>query len=134
MEPEETAIEATVGILGSHKLMWASDYPHGEGHAHPLEEVLETLKAFEGHRCEIDIGNDSHRSLQAALIPTSGEIGGPNKFKETFDLEGTPVYPFQDIRAQGDSIESCRSELGNDTGTAFTQYLRRPRDQDCIPL
>ena len=44
MEPEETAIEATVGILGSHKLMWASDYPHGEGHAHPLEEVLETLK------------------------------------------------------------------------------------------
>ena len=33
-------------LMGAHKLLWGSDYPHAEGHAGPIEELNETLRSL----------------------------------------------------------------------------------------
>jgi predicted TIM-barrel fold metal-dependent hydrolase len=30
-------------LMGAHKLLWGSDYPHPEGHGDPLEELKQTI-------------------------------------------------------------------------------------------
>ena len=40
MEPEERMLSATAQLVGAHKIMWASDWPHGEG----FEGVLKSIK------------------------------------------------------------------------------------------
>ncbi len=42
-ETEEKTFATMARLVGAHKLMWGSDYPHEEGHAHPLAELHETL-------------------------------------------------------------------------------------------
>ena len=42
-EPDEKGFPTTAQQVGAHKLLWASDYPHSEGHADPVEELKETV-------------------------------------------------------------------------------------------
>lgn len=46
MEPEEKTVPSTVQLLGAHKLMWASDWPHSEGFSGVLKEVKESVAAL----------------------------------------------------------------------------------------
>ena len=41
MEPEERLLSSTAQLVGADKILWASDWPHGEG----FEGVLEHIKA-----------------------------------------------------------------------------------------
>ena len=42
-EPHERSFAHMAQLMGSHKLMWGSDYPHEEGHDNPVVELQETL-------------------------------------------------------------------------------------------
>jgi predicted TIM-barrel fold metal-dependent hydrolase len=42
-ETDERTFALMARLVGSHKLMWASDYPHQEGHEHPVTELRERL-------------------------------------------------------------------------------------------
>jgi len=42
-EPDEKGFPTTAQLLGADKLLWASDYPHSEGHADPVEELKEVI-------------------------------------------------------------------------------------------
>ena len=42
-EPDETTFPAMAQLVGAHKLVWGSDYPHVEGHAEPVEDLKKTL-------------------------------------------------------------------------------------------
>ena len=42
-EPDEKAFAFTAQMLGADKLVWGSDYPHGEGHTDPLGELTERI-------------------------------------------------------------------------------------------
>ena len=44
MEPDEKTIPAMAQIIGADKIMWASDYPHSEGHVETLSLVRERVK------------------------------------------------------------------------------------------
>jgi predicted TIM-barrel fold metal-dependent hydrolase len=46
MEPEEKTVPSTVQMLGAHKLMWASDWPHSEGFSGVLKEVKRSVSAL----------------------------------------------------------------------------------------
>ncbi len=46
MEPEEKTVPSTVQMLGAHKLMWASDWPHTEGFSGVLKEVKRSVSAL----------------------------------------------------------------------------------------
>ena len=42
-EADERTFPIMAQLMGAHKLLWGSDYPHAEGHAEPIEELKETL-------------------------------------------------------------------------------------------
>ncbi len=42
-ETDEFTFDSMVNLLGAHKFMWASDYPHEEGHADPVRTLQKTL-------------------------------------------------------------------------------------------
>lgn len=42
-EPDEKAFSFTARMLGADRLVWGSDYPHGEGHTDPLGELTEKI-------------------------------------------------------------------------------------------
>ena len=42
-EPDEWTFAATAQLVGAHKLVWGSDYPHVEGHAEPMTDLRKTL-------------------------------------------------------------------------------------------
>ena len=42
-EAEEKIFPFIAQLVGAHKLMWGSDYPHEEGHEQPLAELKETI-------------------------------------------------------------------------------------------
>ncbi len=44
MEPDEKTVVAMAQIVGAGKIMWASDYPHFEGHMNAIEGVRNTIK------------------------------------------------------------------------------------------
>jgi predicted TIM-barrel fold metal-dependent hydrolase len=44
MEPDEKTIPAMAQIVGADKIMWASDYPHSEGHVETLSLIKERVK------------------------------------------------------------------------------------------
>ena len=43
MEPDESNVADTARRMGADKLLWASDYPHSEGHVGVLAEVKEAM-------------------------------------------------------------------------------------------
>ncbi|MEE9248743.1 MAG: amidohydrolase family protein [Dehalococcoidia bacterium] len=42
-EADEKSFPFMAQLVGAHKLMWGSDYPHEEGHGEPLDEFKETI-------------------------------------------------------------------------------------------
>jgi uncharacterized protein len=57
-EPDEKTFPAMARLVGAHKLMWASDYPHEEGHGNPLAELRQTLAGLdESDQAKIIGGN-----------------------------------------------------------------------------
>lgn len=42
-EADEKTFPFMAQLVGSHKLLWGSDYPHEEGHEQPLAELKETI-------------------------------------------------------------------------------------------
>ncbi|MFQ5933511.1 MAG: amidohydrolase family protein [Dehalococcoidia bacterium] len=42
-EADEKTFPFMAQLVGAHKLMWGSDYPHSEGHEQPLAELKETI-------------------------------------------------------------------------------------------
>jgi predicted TIM-barrel fold metal-dependent hydrolase len=46
-DSDEKAFVAMAHLVGAHKFMWASDYPHEEGHRHPLQALTQTLGALD---------------------------------------------------------------------------------------
>lgn len=42
-EPDERTFPIMAQLMGAHKLLWGSDYPHPEGHGDPLEELKQTI-------------------------------------------------------------------------------------------
>ena len=42
-EADEKTLPFMAQLVGAHKLMWGSDYPHAEGHEQPLAELKETI-------------------------------------------------------------------------------------------
>ena len=45
-ETDEKTFPAMAQLVGAHKLLWGSDYPHAEGHAEPVEELKQTIEGL----------------------------------------------------------------------------------------
>lgn len=58
-ETDEKTFSAMARIVGAHKLMWASDYPHEEGHAHPVAELQKTLAELDQADRDKILGNNA---------------------------------------------------------------------------
>jgi predicted TIM-barrel fold metal-dependent hydrolase len=55
-EPDEKAFSFTARMLGADRMVWGSDYPHGEGHTDPLAELKESLSTLPEHDQRLIIG------------------------------------------------------------------------------
>ena len=44
MDPDEDIAPAVIELVGADKFIWASDYPHSEGHLNPVSSLRETIK------------------------------------------------------------------------------------------
>ena len=53
-EPDEKAFAFTAQMLGADRLVWGSDYPHGEGHTDPLGELTERI---------VDLSEEEQRQI-----------------------------------------------------------------------
>jgi predicted TIM-barrel fold metal-dependent hydrolase len=61
MEPEERTVAATAGLIGSDKILWASDYPHSEGHVGTVAEVKEKIAPLSEEDQANILGNNAFR-------------------------------------------------------------------------
>ena len=48
MEPDEKTVVTMAQIVGADKIMWASDYPHFEGHMNAIEGSARNYKTVTG--------------------------------------------------------------------------------------
>jgi predicted TIM-barrel fold metal-dependent hydrolase len=58
-EADEKTFAIMARLVGAHKLMWGSDYPHQEGHEHPLAELRETLAELDDADRDKILGNNA---------------------------------------------------------------------------
>ena len=61
MEPEERTVPATAGLIGADKILWASDYPHSEGHIGTVAEVKEAIASLSDEDQANILGNNAYR-------------------------------------------------------------------------
>jgi predicted TIM-barrel fold metal-dependent hydrolase len=46
-DSDERTFATMAKLVGAHKFMWGSDYPHEEGHRHPVQALAKTLAGLD---------------------------------------------------------------------------------------
>jgi predicted TIM-barrel fold metal-dependent hydrolase len=63
-DTDEVTFSAMVAQLGAGKFMWASDYPHEEGHAEPVKTLKQTLAGLEAADRDLILGGNAVAAYQ----------------------------------------------------------------------
>lgn len=71
-ETDERTFPEMVRLVGAHKFMWASDYPHEEGHAHPVTQLNETLAGLDQSDRDKVLGQNAARIYGLTRITPRG--------------------------------------------------------------
>lgn len=58
-EPGERMFPAIAELVGAHKLLWASDYPHEEGHRDPVALLVDTLAGLDAEDRQRILGGNA---------------------------------------------------------------------------
>ncbi|MFQ5933510.1 MAG: amidohydrolase family protein [Dehalococcoidia bacterium] len=59
LEPEERTVPSIAQLVGADRILWASDYPHSEGHADVLKDVLEAINPLPGEDQQKILGGNA---------------------------------------------------------------------------